>query len=112
MVAGQYRSTYTIDSHGGRYKALCQRAGSVRVYRDANKDNIIDKKKSTIDEGYFGINIHRAHSQYERDTVGPYSAGCQVFKRVQDFDRLMYLAQQQIKFNPTYKRFTYTLLEE
>lgn len=112
LVEGQYRSTWTIDYHGGRYKALCQRSGAVKVYRDANKDNVIDKDKSTIDEGYFGINIHRAHSQYELDTVGAYSAGCQVFKRVEDFDRLMWLAGQQIRHNPTYTKFSYTLIDE
>ena len=112
LVPGQYRGCWIIDYHSGRYKALCQRTGDVKVYRDANKDNIIDKDKSTIDEGLFGVNIHRAHSKYELDTVGAYSAGCTVIQRPEDFDRFMWLAHQQIKHNPTFTKFSYTLIDE
>ena len=38
LVPNQYRSTYTIDLHSGKYLALCQRAGEVTVWRDADRD--------------------------------------------------------------------------
>ena len=41
LVPGQYRSAYEIGLHRGKYKALCQRK-HVKVYRDANKNDIYD----------------------------------------------------------------------
>ena len=38
LVPGQYRSVYKIDTHGGKrkYKAVCQRLGKVKIWRDDN----------------------------------------------------------------------------
>ena len=64
-------------------------------------------------DGYFGINVHRAHSSRELDNVGKYSAGCQVFRRSEDLDRLLVLCKKQIQEHPNWKQqFSYTLLEE
>jgi len=60
LVPGQYRSVWKIDKHQGRYDALCQRNGTVKTYRDDNKDDIIDLDVQSITEGMFGINIHKA----------------------------------------------------
>ena len=40
LIPGQYRSTYKIDTHGGKrkYTALCQRSGKVKMWRDDNGD--------------------------------------------------------------------------
>jgi hypothetical protein len=47
--------------------------GSIRIYRDGNKDGVIDVK--TIQEGLFGINFHQAGLG---SLVDRWSAGCQV----------------------------------
>ena len=45
LVPNQYRGVYKIDLHQGNYEALCQRNGEVEVYRDDNKDQILDLRK-------------------------------------------------------------------
>ena len=85
---------------------LCQR-GKVKVWRDNNKDNILDWE-GEIDTGdNFGINIHRANPNKIVTKVDTYSAGCQVIANIADFTRMMGLADKQ-----TRKTFTYTLLTE
>ena len=113
MVPGQYRGVYKIDLHAGKYPALCQRGGVVRVYRDGNKNQVLDHDPATITEGYFGINIHRA-SAHHGDTkiVGKYSAGCTVIRNPEDFRDIMELARTQIATHPDWaETFTYTLIE-
>lgn len=108
LQPGQYRDVYQIDSHRGKYQALCQRGGPVRVWRDGNMDGKLDRTGRTY-EGYYGINIHRSSST-ESTYVGAYSAGCQVFKKAVDFNLLMELANRSkgIRGN----KFSYTLLEQ
>ena len=57
LVEGQYRGSHALGLHQGKYEALKQ-AKPVKVWRDKNKDMIFDETK--IDEGVFGINIHKA----------------------------------------------------
>lgn len=105
LIPGQYRGVYKIDKHNGKYDALCQRLGKVEVYRDNNKDNVID----TVDPewGRFGINIHRSHKHKELDEVGPHSAGCQVFANPHDFDQFMDLCRRSARLYGN--KFTYSL---
>lgn len=110
LVAGQYRGVYKIDLHNGKYEALCQRAGKVRVYRDGDKDNTHDRDPSSIVEGYFGINIHRASSKKESTQVDKWSAGCQVFSDPDEFDVFMALCRKSSAIWG--ETFTYTLIEE
>ena len=104
LVEGQYRGSHGLGLHQGKYEALRQ-VKPVKVYRDPNKDLIFDEK--TIQEGIFGINIHKAG----RDStwVENYSEGCQVFKRVKDFDEFMKICKKAAKIHGNH--FTYTLLE-
>ncbi len=117
LVAGQYRNTYKLDRHTGKYLALCQRSGAVSVYRDNNRDSILDHDPATIETGSdFGINIHRASAHSTEsdgltENVGRYSAGCIVIQSRDDFDRLIALAQKQIELLG-YKQFSLTLLED
>ena len=53
LVPDQYRGVYKIDTHAGKYTALCQRRGNVKVFRDADKDHEHDRDHGTIDEGMF-----------------------------------------------------------
>jgi hypothetical protein len=110
LVPGQYRGVYKLDHHAGKYLALCQRNGPVKVYRDSNRDQVLDWTGDTR-EGMYGINIHRA-SLSGSAVVDRWSAGCQVFASPFDFAELMQLAIAQLTIHPTYDSFTYTLLEE
>lgn len=105
LVPNQYRGIWKIDKHQGKYEALCQRNGDVKVYRDANKDLVFDETKT--ETGEFGINIHKAG----RDStwVENWSEGCQVFKRVKDFDQFMQICKMAAKIHGNH--FSYTLIE-
>ena len=105
----QCRSTYKIDLHGGRYEALCQRLGKVKVWRDGDRDDTVDWDQfDDAVEGWYGINIHRAGANSMQ--VDKWSAGCQVFQRAADFDAFMELvkASEALYGN----KFTYTLIDE
>lgn len=108
LCPGQYKGTYAIDLHKKKYRALCQRLGPVKVYRDANKDNKFDFNPSTIQSGYFGINIHRANVGTVSELIGGHSAGCQVFKDSKNFDSFMKVIEKSAKIYGN--KFTYTLI--
>ena len=108
LVPGQYRGTYKIGLHRGKYKALCQNK-PVKVYRDNNKDSIYDYDPNKLDEGMFGINIHKAGTLSKR--VNTWSAGCQVFASETEFRAFMNYCDKQIKYGHG-DTFTYTLLKE
>jgi len=111
LVPDQYRSTWKIGPHGKkRYTALIQRLGKVKVYLDDDKDRKLEMDERTIDEGYFGINIHKHSSNYEREYVRGSSAGCQVFKITSNFYEFLELCQKSASLFKN--SFTYTLLEE
>jgi hypothetical protein len=103
LMEGQY--LFQRGLHACKYRALRQ-AGPVRVKRYFDDDP--DRVRPTLDEGWFGINIHAAGTT---DWVNGWSAGCQVihggvegatWKR---FDRLVYELADQSQ-----KRIPYTLV--
>lgn len=104
LVEGQYRGSHTIGLHQGKYEALRQ-TKPVKVYRDANKDMTYDESK--IQEGIFGINIHKAG--VDSTYVENWSEGCQVFKRAADFEEFMTICRKAAKVHGA--SFTYTLIE-
>jgi hypothetical protein len=104
LVEGQYRGSHTLGLHQGKYEALKQQK-PVKVYRDANKDMTYDESK--IQEGIFGINIHKAG--VDSTYVENWSEGCQVFKRAADFEHFMELCRSSAKIHGA--SFTYTLIE-
>lgn len=108
LVPNQYRSSWTIGLHKGQYEALVQ-CKPVKVYRDSDKDNQYDFNAETIDNGMFGINIHKAGR--DSTLVNNWSAGCQVFKRAADFNEFMDICHKQVYYKKGNK-FTYTLLNE
>lgn len=105
LVPGQYRGTWTIDKHQGKYDALCQRLKPVTVFRDADRD--LEYDEDNTDTGMFGINIHKAG--LDSTWVENWSEGCQVFKRVKDFDVFMKICKLAAKIHGN--RFSYTLIE-
>lgn len=108
LVPNQYKGVYALDLHNGKYRALCQRLGKVKVYRDNNKDDVLDFNPKTIDEGSFGINIHKAGNTTTATYVNGMSAGCQVFKNVADFNSFITIMEKSAKLYGN--KFTYTLL--
>ena len=106
LAPGQYRSCWKLGYHKGKYEAIVQYK-PVKVYRDNNKDKVYDFDSKTIEEGIFGINIHKAGDN--STIVNGWSAGCQVLARRKDFDKLMKLAHYQISQGHG-KLFTYTLI--
>jgi hypothetical protein len=105
VIPGQYRGLWTIGLHQGKYEAMRQ-AKPVKVWRDKNKDMIFDE--ANIQEGIFGINGHRSNPKTESEYVENWSEGCQVFKRVKDFNEFMTLCRKAKDIHGN--SFTYTLL--
>ena len=107
LKPGNYKGAYKIGHHRG-YKAL-QQVGDVTVYRDGNRDDVLDTEGVEEQTGIFGINIHRASAHYSKNDspIGKWSAGCQVFQYVPHFDFVVALAEAAQK-----SRFDYTLLTE
>ena len=103
LVEGQYRGSHTIGLHQGKYEALRQQK-PLKVFRDANKDLVYDENKIT--EGIYGINIHKAGQ--DSTWVENWSEGCQVFKRVKDFDEFMKIVKKSKNIHGN--SFTYTLI--
>jgi hypothetical protein len=111
LVPGQYRSTWKLGKHQAKYEALVQ-AKPVKVYRDNNKDEIIDYNtlRLSLDQGYFGINIHRSNPYDQSYVINKWSAGCQVFKKVEDYNSFIDVCKESAKIYGN--SFTYTLIEE
>jgi hypothetical protein len=83
----------------------------VQVYRDNNTDGTYDMLEENIQEGIFGINIHRATKwEGKKSTqIDKWSAGCQVIAANDDFRLFMEICN---KAKDTWgNSFTYTLLE-
>ena len=108
LVPGQHRSAYMVGKHKG-YPALQQRK-VLPVYRDDDKDDVLEMDPDTIQKGMFGINIHRANSKTASSQVNKWSAGCQVLADPLHFNFLMALAEKSASIHGN--GFTYTLLEE
>jgi len=109
LKPGQYRGAHKIGLHQGKYEALRQQK-PVKVYRDNNKDGKYDMLEENVQEGIFGINIHKAGSRVNGSTqIDKWSAGCQVISKESDFNQLMELAHKAK--NIYSNSFTYTLIE-
>ena len=111
LAPGQYRSTWQLGKHQGKYEALVQRK-PVKVYRDNNKNEIIDYNNIalTLEEGYFGINIHRSNPYDQSYVINRWSAGCQVFKKIEDYNNFIQVCKDSAKIYGN--SFTYTLIDE
>jgi hypothetical protein len=108
----QYKGTYKLGKHRGKYKALVQTGNKIAIYRDNDRDPRYDFDKSTIIEGYFGINIHRATTAKGGSVnVNKWSAGCQVFQKPDDFKKFLELCEKQVAIRG-WDKFSYTLLDE
>lgn len=105
LVEGQYLNIYSIRKHQGKYNAVCQTYGAVKLYRDRDKDTVYDFVNIQSDANS-GVNIHKAGK--DSLEINKWSAGCTVFKRESDFNEFMSICNQfkSILGN----KFTYTLI--
>ena len=109
LKENQYRGSHKIGLHQGKYEALRQQK-PVQVYRDNDLDGNYDLLEKNIQEGIFGINIHRATKwEGKKSTqIDKWSAGCQVIAANDDFHLFMEIC---IKAKDTWSNsFTYTLI--
>jgi len=109
LKENQYRGSHKIGLHQGKYEALRQQK-PVQVYRDNNLDECYDLNEENIQEGIFGINIHRATKwEGKKSTqIDKWSAGCQVIAANDDFRLFMEICN---KSKDTWgDSFTYTLI--
>lgn len=118
LVYGYQEDIWVIDTHAANnpsfaHKALCSRqeAGCkpTTVWRDINKDYDKDNTDPIV-SGFFGVNFHRASKIKDVDTIGSYSAGCQVTQHCADFEEILAMIEKQdcVKKNNKYK-FSYLL---
>ena len=109
LCPGQYRGSHKLGLHQGKYEALRQKS-PVKVYRDNNKDGKYDMIEENVQEGIFGINIHKAGKFENGSTqIDKWSAGCQVFSKQSDFYEFMEICN---KAKDVWgNSFTYTLIE-
>ena len=109
LVPGQYRGSHKLRLHQGKYLALGQQK-PVKVYRDKNTNGVYDFDESTIQEGLFGINIHRATKYAGRTStnIDKWSAGCQVIASNDDW--VQFLGICQAAREEWSNNFTYTLI--
>lgn len=109
LKEGQYVDAYKRGLHKGQYPALVQ-SKAVTVFRDYNRDAILDFNNGKESTGLFGINIHRASASSPSDAVDKWSAGCQVFQDPKDFEHFMNMVAKHENTNGN--KFTYTLIDQ
>tara|TARA_R110000782_G_scaffold26587_9_gene68009 strand:+ start:4351 stop:4968 length:618 start_codon:yes stop_codon:yes gene_type:complete len=110
LKPGQYRGSHKLRLHLGKYLALGQKE-PLKVYRDNNRDDEYNLDESSIQEGIFGINIHRATGRAGREStqIDKWSAGCQVIGSNDDWHEFLDICQ--IARECWGNSFTYTLIE-
>lgn len=106
LIPNQYRGMHKIRLHKGQYEALGQEK-PCSVWRDKNKNMTFDEV--IVDTGIFGINIHRSNPKTQSEYVENWSEGCQVFKKVLDFNIFMSICNKSADLYGN--SFTYTLIE-
>jgi hypothetical protein len=106
---GQYINSHGMGLHRGKYLALVQKR-NLTVLRDYDRNAVLDLMNGREETGMFGINIHRASANGTTKTVDKYSAGCQVFANVTDFDVFLGLCERHKQLYGNH--FSYTLIDE
>ena len=109
LKENQYRGSHKIGLHQGKYEALRQQK-PVQVYRDNDLDSNYDLLEENVQEGIFGINIHRATKYEGRKStqIDKWSAGCQVIAANDDFRLFMEICNKAK--DAWSNSFTYTLI--
>lgn len=110
LARGQHRGAWRLGRHRGQYEALVQTGAPVKVWRDRNRDEILDwSEEGDGKAGWYGINIHRAGPHGRTDDVGRWSAGCQVVQTADHLARILQLYRASaFKWG---ERISYTLID-
>jgi len=108
LCEGHHKGMWSFGFHRNKYKALVQTT-PVEVYRDNNKDNVLDFDVPK-EKGLFGINCHKASYSGTSTQVDKWSAGCQVFADSGEYYEFLELCEDAE--NNWGNRFSYTLLLE
>jgi hypothetical protein len=114
LILGYHSNIWQAGIHAkgkpSEHVALLQTGNKVIVGRDkVNKDYEVD----FFDEGYFGINFHRASKIKDVEFIGPYSAGCQVTRNIKDFEFAINLLFNTEAFKKDKKyKFSYMLFDK
>ena len=112
VKSGQYLNLWKFGFHKGKqdHPALIQ-VNPIKVYRDNNLDAQKNFNEASVEEGLFGINMHRASQWGITRLVGLYGAGCQVHE---DGDRYKNTFIPIVKSSLSIKDrlFSYTLITE
>lgn len=109
LAQGQYVDAYKLDLHQGKYLALCQRLKPVTLIRDYNRNALLDFMNGSKVSGMFGINIHRASAVGKTKRIDKYSAGCQVFENIPEYEEFLGLCYKHKSLFGNV--FTYTLID-
>jgi hypothetical protein len=119
LPQGQYLNKWTIRGHGTtKYEALGQgltKETEICVYRDYDRNSTLNFDIDSKSCGNYGINIHRAKKggaddgKGNTETIGVYSAGCQVFQNYYCFQEFMEMARKQRDLYGN--KFSYTLFD-
>lgn len=109
LVPDQYIDIWQWGMGANGYKQFLQLGGPVKAYRDNNRDNYLDMDPKSIEQGYFGMNGHRAHATILQKWVDKYSAMCQV---IQNGDSAWKKVVQIAEIFCVQKFYSYTLLVE
>lgn len=114
VCEGQHRSVFQLGLHGTgswQHEAFRQ-TGVFKIYRDKNRNSIMDLSPDTITQGnWYGINLHAAGKSSVVTNIGRYSEGCQVVQRFDEHQNLVRLGRKQIAYGRG-DSFTYTLFLE
>lgn len=114
LCEGFHKSSWKVGIHARgtafAHEALIQTGNKVKIWRDLKKDYTKDAT-DPIQNGYFGINIHRAGLD-DPMKIGKYSAGCQVVQHHKDFEEMMSIIKdsENYKKNKSSARFSYLLI--
>lgn len=103
LKPGQYIDGYRLGTHTG-YEALVQNK-PVTVFRDDDKNGLLNVVGAKEETGFFGIHIHHSGANLS-GAVGKWSAGCQVFDDILHFSMFIAMCRRQGGV------FDYTLLTD
>lgn len=109
LKEGQYLKAFRLGKHKGLYDALVQ-SEPVTVIRDFNRDNKLDFLSGKEQNGFFGINIHRSSPTGESKFVNRWSAGCQVFANITQYNEFISLCKKSV--GEWGNSFSYTLIRK
>lgn len=116
MAEGQWRACWALGIMGSgnwKHPALIQ-VGEIGIYRDTNRDAIMNMDKKSIQKSkYWGICNHASSllAKVSTGKIGRYSAGCQVIDYGDDYAIAKGLWNKQIEAGIG-NSFSYTLFNE